>query len=223
MTQKEAPTKTTVSRRTVLRRALVAGAGLGAASTGGAGPFGLIRSAWADGQAADRHLAGRLAGRFGVHRHLACRAPAPTRVQGEDELKGYQLAVEHINAGPSADQEDLAEDHEGRARQGGEVRRRRLRRQAERRGAGAAALHHREQGGHDHRRHLERRRGGAQQARAAREGAVRVRHLRLERHHRQGLRALRRAPECFYGADRGERRSARCCSRPSARTRRPRI
>ena len=39
-------------------------------------------------------------------------------VQGEDELKGYQLAIEHINAGHPLIKADLAQDHQGRARQG---------------------------------------------------------------------------------------------------------
>ena len=47
-------------------------------------------------------------------------------------------------------------------------------------------------------------RGRAQQVRAAREGALRHRHFRLERHHRQGLRALRLPPELLR-RDRGQR------------------
>ena len=39
-------------------------------------------------------------------------------VQGEDELKGYQLADRAHQRRPRADQEDLAEDQQGRARQG---------------------------------------------------------------------------------------------------------
>ena len=95
-------------------------------------------------------------------------------VQGEDELKGYQLAVEHINSGHELIKKISPKTTKGVLGKELKYRRRRLGRQAERRGAGAAALHHREQGDPDDRRHLERGRGGAQQARAAREGALRV-------------------------------------------------
>ena len=140
-------------------------------------------------------------GSIGLHRHFGaahrhlCRA-------GRRRTQGLPARDRAHQRRQRADQEDLAQDQQGRARQGIEVRRRRFRRQAERGRAGAAALHHREQGGHDHRRHVERGRGRAQQAGAARKGAVRVRHLRLERHHRQGLRALRLPPE-FLRPDRG--------------------
>ena len=138
---------------------------------------------------------------LGLHRHLGA-AHRHLRRAGRGRAQGLSARDRAHQQRPRADQEDLAEDHQGRARQGSEVRRRRFRRQAERGGAGAAALHHREQGGDDHRRHVERGRGGAQQARAARKGAVRVRHLRLERHHRQGLRALR-LPSELLRPDRG--------------------
>jgi hypothetical protein len=38
--------------------------------------------------------------------------------QGEDELKGWQLAVEHINTRQRPDPQDLAQDQEGRDGQG---------------------------------------------------------------------------------------------------------
>jgi ABC-type branched-subunit amino acid transport system substrate-binding protein len=98
MTQKDTPTKSALSRRTMLRRALVAGAGLGAASTGGAGPFGLIRSALAD----DKPAIGTWpAGSQGDSVFVGISVPrtGTYAIQGEDELKGYQLAVEHINSG----------------------------------------------------------------------------------------------------------------------------
>ena len=140
-------------------------------------------------------------------------------VQGEDELKGYQLAVEHINEG-----NELVKKISPKTKKGVLGKQLKLGvadfgRQAERSGAGAAALHLREQGGDDHRRHFERGRGRAQQARAARKGAVRLRHLRFERHHRQGLRALRRPPE-FLRPDRGGGNRSRFLSSSSARTRR---
>jgi len=81
-----------VSRRTLCR----AGAGL----VGGALlPGSVIGPAFRRKPTRDRHLPGWYIRLLGVHRHYACRAPAPTRCRGEDELKGYQLAVEHINSG----------------------------------------------------------------------------------------------------------------------------
>ena len=167
--------------------------GLGVAG-GLALPAGFVIEGPGRRPAADRHLAGRRVRQLGVHRHQRA-AHRHLRGAGRGRAQGLPAGHRAHQRRPSADQADLAQDHQGRARQGAEVRRRRLGRQAERRGAGAAALHHREQGDHDHRRHVERGGRGAEQAGAAREGAVRVRHLRLERHHRQGLRALRRAPE----------------------------
>ena len=60
-------------------------------------------------------------------------------VQGEDELKGWQLAVEHINSGNELIKKISPKTTEGRARQGSEARRRRLRRQAERGGSGRSS------------------------------------------------------------------------------------
>ena len=89
-------------------------------------------------------------------------------VQGEDELKGWQLAIEHINSG-QVDQEDFAEDQEGRARQGSEIRCCQFCGQAKRSGAGTTALYHREQGIADDRLDVIGGCSRAQQARAARE------------------------------------------------------
>ena len=86
-------------------------------------------------------------------------------VQGEDELKGYQLAVEHINSGDPLIKTDFSENDQGRARQGSQIRGCRFRGQAEHGGAGAIALHQREQGHLDDRFDLERGGGGAQQIR----------------------------------------------------------
>ena len=165
---------------------------------------------------ADRYLAGRRGRLFGIHRH---RRAAHRHLCGAGRGRAQGLQARHRahQQRPSADQEDLAQDHQGRAGQGGQVRRRRFRRQAQQRRAGAAALHQREQGGLDDRLDLERGGGRAEQARAAREGALRRRHLRLERHHRQGLRPLR-LPAVLLWPDRRRRASARCCSRRSART-----
>jgi predicted amidohydrolase len=78
-----------------------------------------------------------------AHRHL-CGA-------GRGRAEGLPARDRAHQRRRSADQEDLAQHHQGRARQGSEIRRRRLRGQAEHRGAGAVALHQREQGDPDHR------------------------------------------------------------------------
>ena len=109
-----------VSRRTLLR---AAGAGL---VGGGLLPGSMIGPALAE----DRPAIGTYpAGSSGSSVFIGISVPrtGTYALQGEDELKGYQLAIEHINSGHRADQEDIAEDHQGRARQGIEVRRRRLR------------------------------------------------------------------------------------------------
>ena len=170
---------------------------------------------------ADRHLAGRRVRQLGLHRHQRA-AHRHLRGAGRGRAQGLSARHRAHQRGPSADQADLAQDHQGRARQGAEVRRRRLGRQAERRGAGAAALHHREQGDHDDRRRPRARwRWRSTSSPSARRCSIVVRHLRLERHHRQGLRALRRSARTST-ARRRPTRSARCCSRPTARTRRRR-
>src|SRR5262249_38360782 len=56
----------------------------------------------------------------------------------------------------------------------------------------------------DDRLDFERGRRRTQQVRSARESAVRHRYLRLQRHHRQGLRALRLPPKLLR-RDRGQR------------------
>lgn len=79
------------SRRTFLHRAMATGAGLGALSSG----FG---RAWAK----DEPPIGTWpAGSSGSSVFIGIAVPrtGTYAVQGEDELKGYQLAVEHINSG----------------------------------------------------------------------------------------------------------------------------
>ncbi len=98
MDRQETPTKRSLSRRTLLRGGLVAGAGFGAASLGGPGPFGLIGDALAD----DKPPIGTWpAGSQGDSVFVGISVPrtGTYAIQGEDELKGYQLAVEHINSG----------------------------------------------------------------------------------------------------------------------------
>jgi branched-chain amino acid transport system substrate-binding protein len=86
-----------LSRRRLLRQAVATGAGLGALSAGGP-RVDIIRSAfaadqppigtWPDGSSGDTVNIGAAVPRTGAY-----------AVQGEDELKGWQLAVEHINSG----------------------------------------------------------------------------------------------------------------------------
>ena len=126
-------------------------------------------------------------------------------VQGEDELKGRQLAVEHINDGHRPDQEDRAQGDQGRARQAGEAGRRRLRPPSRTRRCRSS------------RPSSTRTRSSLMTGSTSSAVAValnkfaqrekilyRRRHLRLERHHRQGLRALR-LPPVLLRRDRGQR------------------
>ena len=142
-------------------------------------------------------------------------------VQGEDELKGYQLAIEHINAGHPLIKKISPKTKKGVL--GKELKYGVADSAAKPNDAVQAQQRFITENkaimitGGD----LERGRGGAEQAGAAREGAVRLRHLRLQRHHRQGLRALRRPPELLR-PDGGQRDRPGRWSRPSARTRRPR-
>ena len=151
----------------------------------------------------DRHLAGRLARRDGHHRrhraaHRRLCGAGRRRAQGHAaRRRAHQLR-------PPADQEDRAQGHQGRARQAGEPGRRRLRRQPEQCGAGAAALHQREQDRRDDRLDLVGGRGRAQQVRRAREDPLPGGDLRLQRHHRQGLRALL-VPPVLLRRDGGQR------------------
>ena len=77
---------------------LATGAGVGALSTGGWGALGLVSPAWAK----DEPPIGTWpAGSQGNSVFIGITVPrtGTYAVQGEDELKGYQLAVEHINSG----------------------------------------------------------------------------------------------------------------------------
>ncbi len=186
------------------RTAVASGAGLGALSVGGRH----IRTSVRRRSAADRHLAGRLAGR---HRHHRRHRAAHRRLcgAGRRRAQGHAARGRAHQRGPPADQEDRAEGHQGPARQAGEAGRRRLRRQAERCGAGAADLHQRQQDRRDDRLDLVRGRGGAQQVRRAREDPLSGGDLRLQRHHRQGLRALLASASASTARPR-RTRSARC-------------
>jgi branched-chain amino acid transport system substrate-binding protein len=91
------PFSNAMSRRRLLRQAVATGAGLGALSVGGP-RVEFIRSAfaadhpplgtWPDSSSGSSVTIGITVPRTGTY-----------AVQGEDELKGMQLAVEHINSG----------------------------------------------------------------------------------------------------------------------------
>jgi ABC-type branched-subunit amino acid transport system substrate-binding protein len=87
-----------LSRRNLLRTAVATGTGLGALSVGGPGRFDLWPLAWAD----DHPPFGTWpAGSSGSSVNIGATVPrtGSYALQGEDELKGMQLAVEHINEG----------------------------------------------------------------------------------------------------------------------------
>ena len=133
-----------------------------------------------------------------------CRAPAPTRCRARTSSRASSSPIEHINAGHPLIKQISPKTTKGVL--GKEVKY----------GVADSAAKPNDAVQAQQRfitenkailitgSHLERGRGGAEQARAAREGAVRGRHLRLERHHRQGLRALRLPPELLR-RDRGQR------------------
>ena len=86
------------SRRSILKGSLATTAGLGALSLGGVGPLQLMNSAWA----ADQPAIGTWPdGSSGSSVSIGATVPrtGAYAVQGEDELKGVQLAIEHINSG----------------------------------------------------------------------------------------------------------------------------
>jgi branched-chain amino acid transport system substrate-binding protein len=87
-----------LSRRGLLRQAVATGAGIGALTVGGAHSLSLVGNA----QAADEAALGTWpAGSQGATVTIGATVPrtGAYAVQGEDELKGMQLAVEHINEG----------------------------------------------------------------------------------------------------------------------------
>ena len=87
-----------ISRRRLLRQAVATGAGVGALSIGAPGGFSFVRSALAE----DQPPVGTWpAGSSGSSVTIGATVPrtGAYAVQGEDELKGMQLAIEHINDG----------------------------------------------------------------------------------------------------------------------------
>jgi ABC-type branched-subunit amino acid transport system substrate-binding protein len=86
-----------LSRRTLLRQAVATGAGVGALSLGGPSPLALSRALAEDKPAVGDYPAS--ASGSSVFIGITVPRTGTYAVQGEDELKGYQLAIEHINAG----------------------------------------------------------------------------------------------------------------------------
>ena len=97
MIKDNSPSASGLSRRRLLRQAVATGTGIGALSVGGQ-HFGFIPAAFAD----DKPPIGTWpAGSQGDTVNVGAAVPrtGTYAVQGEDELKGWQLAVEHINEG----------------------------------------------------------------------------------------------------------------------------
>ena len=111
-------------------------------------------------------------------------------VQGEDELKGMQLAVEHLNEGHDLIRQIAPKITKGVLDKQVKLVVAELGGQAEQRGAGTTGLHRREQNHRHDGFDLLGGRRGLEQVRPAREDSLSGRHLGLERHDRQGLRAL---------------------------------
>ena len=86
-----------VSRRAILKGTLAAGAGAGAMSISGRPPFGFAGAWAADEPAIGTWPAGSTGNSVTVS--IAVPRTGTYAVQGEDELKGWQLAVEHMNSG----------------------------------------------------------------------------------------------------------------------------
>src|SRR6516225_4793943 len=86
-----------LSRRGLLRQAVATGAGVGALSLGGHGPLTLSRALAEDKPAVGDYPAS--ASGSSVFIGITVPRTGTYAVQGEDELKGYQLAIEHINSG----------------------------------------------------------------------------------------------------------------------------
>jgi branched-chain amino acid transport system substrate-binding protein len=98
MTTSKNPSSDGVSRRRLLRQAAATGAGFGVLSAGVPGRFQFIAAAAAQ----DKPPIGTWpAGSEGGTINIGAAVPltGAYAAQGEDELKGWQLAVEHINNG----------------------------------------------------------------------------------------------------------------------------
>jgi branched-chain amino acid transport system substrate-binding protein len=98
LTKNNGSFSTPLSRRRLLGTAVATGAGFGALTVGGPSRFAFMPPAWAE----DRPPIGTWPdGSSGSTVNIGATVPrtGPYAVQGEDELKGMQLAVDHINAG----------------------------------------------------------------------------------------------------------------------------
>lgn len=96
MTTKKTPTGAEFSRRTLLKQAALTSAGFGALALNRNSSFEFIRSAAAATHPAIGTYPDGSSGNS-VTVSIAVPRTGAYAVQGEDELKGWQLAVEHIN------------------------------------------------------------------------------------------------------------------------------
>ena len=98
MTSGQTPSSKELSRRRLLRQAVATGAGLAAVSVGAPQGLQFVPAAAAQSQPP---IGTWPAGAQGDTVYVGAAVPrtGPYAVQGEDELKGWQLAVEHINTG----------------------------------------------------------------------------------------------------------------------------
>jgi hypothetical protein len=191
-----------LSRRRLLRQAVATGAGLGALSAGGAGRLAFMGRALAADQPPIGTYPDCCSGSAVTIGATVPRTGAYA-VQGEDELKGMELAVEHINEG-----------HELIKKIAPKVTKGVLGKQVKLVVADSGAKPNQavqEQQTFINDDKIALMTGSTSSAVAValnkfaeREGALRHRHLRLQRHHREGLRALRLPPE-FLRRDRGQR------------------
>ena len=98
MAQPETPFRKPLSRRSVLKQTARFTAGLSALALTRTSPFRLVREALAETHPA---IGTYPAGSSGDSVYIGITVPrtGSYAVQGEDELKGYELAIEHINSG----------------------------------------------------------------------------------------------------------------------------
>jgi branched-chain amino acid transport system substrate-binding protein len=98
MTSGKTPSSNGLSRRRLLGQAVATGAGIGAFSFGGSQALQFFPTAFAQNQTP---IGTWPAGAQGDTVYIGAAVPrtGAYAVQGEDELKGWQLAVEHINDG----------------------------------------------------------------------------------------------------------------------------
>ncbi len=98
MTTKKTPSGKGFSRRTLLKQAALTSAGLGALALNRNSAFDFVRQAYAETQAPIGTFPEGSSGNS-VTVSIAVPRTGAYAVQGEDELKGWQLAIEHINSG----------------------------------------------------------------------------------------------------------------------------